>query len=248
VTDNAGASSKSNSVIVTVNPALSVNIAPAAVTIDMGQSRQFTASISGGTPSCSYQWYLNETPVSGATGSTWMFTANSSGSYNVYVNATDSVSFRAKSNIASVTVNPLPSVTIAPASVIMDDNQTQQFTSAVSGGTSPYTYQWYLNGTLISGATSGNWTFEPTSSGPCTVYLYITDSVGVNAISPASNITVNPTIPEFQPLFLATLFLIATLLSTIFLRRKKRLGAPTLSRNPNLKRSKPRIMDIWSDY
>ena len=221
VTDSVGASSKSNSATVTVNPALSVGISPASVTVDVDQSRQFAASFSGGTPPYSYQWYLSGVSVSGATGSSWTFTSNSSGSYDVYVNVTDSVDFRAKSNIASITVNPSPSVTIAPASVAMDVNQSQQFTSAISGGTSPYTYQWYLNGTLISGANFDSWTFAPTSSGSCTVYLYITDSVGVNAISPAANITVNPAIPEFQPLFFLSLFIMATLLSAILLTRKK---------------------------
>jgi len=225
VTDSVGASSKSNSATVTVNPALSVGISPASVAVDVDQSRQFAASVSGGTPPYSYQWYLSGVSVSGATGSSWTFTSNSSGSYDVYVNVTDSVDFRAKSNIASITVNPSPSVTIAPASVAMDVNQSQQFTSAISGGTSPYSYQWYLNGTLISGANSDSWTFAPTSSGSCTVYLYVTDSVGVNAISPAANITVNPAILEFQPLFFLSLFVIATLLSAILLTRKKHLRA-----------------------
>jgi hypothetical protein len=225
VTDSVGASSKSNSATVTVNPALSVGISPASVAVDVDQSRQFAASVSGGTPPYSYQWYLTGVSVSGATGSSWTFTSNSSSSYDVYVNVTDSVDFRAKSNIASITVNPSPSVTIAPASVTMDVNQSQQFTSAISGGTSPYTYQWYLNGTLISGANSDSWTFAPTSSGSCTVYLYVTDSVGVNAISPAANITVNPAIPEFQPLSFLSLFIMATLLSAILLTRKKHLRA-----------------------
>jgi hypothetical protein len=191
--------------------------------MDMGQSRQFAATASGGTPSYSYQWYLNDSAVSGATSATWTPTPTSVGSYYVYVNITDGVSFRVKSNIASVTVNPSPSVTISPTSLSMDVGQSQQFTSTVSGGTSPYTYHWYLNGAPVSGATSNSWTFTATSSGSYTVYLNITDSVDANATSPASNITVSlPIIPEFQrPLFFLILFMVTTLMAAFVLKRKR---------------------------
>jgi hypothetical protein len=162
---------------------------------------------------------LNDVAVSDATNSTWTFTPNSSGSYNIYVDATDSVDFTAKSNIASVTVNPSLSVTVSPSSAVMDVGQSQQFTSTVNG-TSPYTYQWYLNGAPVSNATSNSWTFTPTSSDSYTLYLFVTDSAGEIAISPASNITVNPVIPEFQPFFFLSLFTITTLLSAILLRKK----------------------------
>ena len=105
----------------------------------------------------------------------------------------------------------------------MDAGQSQQFTSTVSGGTSPYTYQWYLNGVPVSGATSNSWTFTSTSSGSYTVYLNVTDSVDVNATSPASNITVSlPVIPEFQrPLFFLSLFMMTTLMAAFVLKRKR---------------------------
>jgi hypothetical protein len=171
---------------------------------------------------------LNDAAVSDAINSTWTFTPNSSGSYNVYVNATDSANFTSKSNIASVTVNPSLSVTVSPSSAVIDVGQSQQFTSTVNG-TPPYTYQWYLNGAPVSNATSNSWTFTPTSSDSYTLYLFATDSAGEIAISPASNITVNPVIPEFQPFFFLPLFTMATLLSAILLRKKKHLNANKLS-------------------
>ena len=202
---------------------VAVSISPSIIIMDVGQSRQFTSNVSGGTLPYYYQWYLNGAPVSGATSSTWTFKANSSSSYNVHVNVTDSVIFNAKSNVALVTVNPTLSVTISPSSVIMDANQSQFFNSSVSGGTSPYSYQWYLDGTLVSGATASSWTFAPTSSGPYTIYLNATDSADLIAISPTSNVTVNPIVPEFPPLFFLSLFIIATLLAALVSKRKRNL-------------------------
>jgi hypothetical protein len=61
----------------------------------------------------------------------------------------------------------------------------------VTGGTSPYEYQWYLDGTVVSGATNATWTFTPASAGYYTVYVNVTDSVGAQATSNSANVTVN---------------------------------------------------------
>jgi hypothetical protein len=191
VTDSVGAMATSNTATVTVNGAPSVTISPGSATLDVGQSQLFTSSVSGGTVPCSYQWYLNGVAVSGATNPTWTFTPSSSGSYSVYVNVTDSVGVRVKSNVATVTVNTAPSVTISPSSSTLDVGGSQLFTSTVSGGTSPYSYQWYLNGVAVSGATNPTWTFTPSSSGSYSVYVNVTDSVGSKARSNVAIVTVN---------------------------------------------------------
>ena len=137
--------------------------------MDVGQSQLCTSSVSGGTSPYTYQWYLNGAPVSGATSTSWAFAPSSTGNYTIYVNATDNVGFRAKSNVAIAAVHSHPSVSILPTSAVLDVGQSQLFTSSVSGGTSPYTYQWYLNGNPVSGAMSATWTFIPSSAGSYTV-------------------------------------------------------------------------------
>lgn len=87
--------------------------------------------------------------------------------------------------------NPAPSVSISPSSWVIEIAQSQLFTSTVSGGTAPYSYQWYLNGTLVSGATSDSWTFKPASAGSLTVYAKIADAVGMQATSNTATVTVN---------------------------------------------------------
>jgi PKD repeat protein len=66
------------------------------------------------------------------------------------------------------------------------------FTSGVSGGTSPYSYQWYLDSTPVSGGTGDRWTFAPSSSGAHNVYVRVTDNVGSTATSNIASVNVNP--------------------------------------------------------
>jgi len=94
---------------------------------------------------------------------------------------------------AVFTYSPAPpplSVSISPLSksILMGDSVT--FTSTVSGGTSPYTYQWYLNGNPVPGATSSSWTFTPTSTGIYYIYLKVTDANDTTAQSDTARITV----------------------------------------------------------
>jgi outer membrane protein assembly factor BamB len=183
VTDSVGAVATSGTVPVTVNGPLSVSVTPTSVTMDVGQQQLFTSTVSGGTSPFTYQWYANGASVSGATNATWAFTPSSSGSYNVYVNVTDNVRFKAKSNIANVVVNPALSVSVSPSAVVMNVNQSQLFTSSVTGGTSPYTYQWCLNGAPVSGATNTTWNFTLASAGTYTVHVEVNDSAGAQTTS-----------------------------------------------------------------
>jgi hypothetical protein len=191
VTDSLGAQTASPTSTVTVNPLPSVTINPAYATLDLGQSETFTSNPANGTSPYSYQWYLNGTPVSGATNQTWTFTPISTGPCQIHLVITDNVSTAATSNTVNVNVNPAPSVSITPTSALIDADQSQNFTCIVSGGTSPFTYQWYLNGTLVSGATNPTWTFTPTIAGSYTIYVNITDSVEAEAASGSATATVS---------------------------------------------------------
>jgi hypothetical protein len=86
--------------------------------------------------------------------------------------------------------SPPPSVTISPLSASILDSQSVTFTSTVSGGIAPYSFQWFLNGNPVSGATSNTWTFIPASSGIYYVYLKVTDAIGNTKQSDTARITV----------------------------------------------------------
>jgi len=55
-------------------------------------------------PPYTYQWYLNDTPVPGATSINWTFIPTQTGDYSVYLNVMDSLGNTTMSNTASVTV------------------------------------------------------------------------------------------------------------------------------------------------
>jgi plastocyanin len=193
VTDSVGQVALSPSAQLTVNkkPLMLVTISPSAKMIDRSQSVPFTFSITGGVLPFTYQWYLNGNAVPGATSSAWIFAPTSAGNYQVYLNVTDSLSSKAESNIAFVMVSSLPSVSISPSPVVMDAGQLKVFTSNILGGTSPYSYQWYLDGSPVSGANSTSWMYTPSSAGNHTVYLTVKDAPSMTATSNTVPVTVN---------------------------------------------------------
>ena len=87
-------------------------------------------------------------------------------------------------------IPPALSVSINPLSASITVGQSVTFTSTVSGEYTPYSYQWYLNGNPVSGATLSNWTFTPSTSGIYYVYLKVTDSKSNMAQSETARITV----------------------------------------------------------
>jgi len=94
---------------------------------------------------------------------------------------------------AVFTYSPPPpplSASISPLSASILVGQSVTFTSTVSGGYPPYSYQWYLNGNPVSGATSDTWTFTPTTSGIFYIYLKIIDAKGNTAQSETARVVV----------------------------------------------------------
>jgi parallel beta-helix repeat protein len=74
------------------------------------------------------------------------------------------------------TLLPPLSGSLSPLSASINVGQSVTFTSTVSGGYTPYAYQWYLDRAPVSGATSDTWIFKPTSSGTFYIYLKVTDA------------------------------------------------------------------------
>jgi N-acetylneuraminic acid mutarotase len=125
---------------------------------------------------------------------------------------------------------PPPSVSISPLSASILVGQSVTFTSAVSGGYVPYSYQWYLGGNPVSGATSNSWTFTLTTSGVYYVYLKVTDTLGnitqsetacMTTSLPVGGYSVSLTVhstPMPSSVYLALLIMLSAVFTTV--RRK----------------------------
>lgn len=161
--------------------------------INVGQTAQFTASASGGSSSFSYQWYSNGSPIEGATSSTFAFSSSNAGEYSIYVVAQDSLdsSNQAISNTITVTVvNPVAvSITTTSANTI-SVGQSAQFSASASGGSSSFNYQWYSNGSSVSGATSSSFTFSPTAAGTYNINVIAQDSSNPSNQATSNTLTV----------------------------------------------------------
>ncbi|WEK20946.1 MAG: gliding motility-associated C-terminal domain-containing protein [Candidatus Pedobacter colombiensis] len=133
-------------------------------------------------PATTYQWYLGDDAISGATSQEYI--AATSGDYSVVVTNIGGCS--ESSARVSVVISPLPvkpGISAGGAIVFCAGGQVILSSDAATGN------QWYLNGTIIPSATGQ--TYTATAGGKYTV---ITTN-GNGCASPASNeidVTVNP--------------------------------------------------------
>ena len=160
MTTPAGCSATSSATTVSVGAALTASITAAtATTFCQGGSVVLSSTTGTGY---SYQWFNGANAISGATGST--YTATASGAYKVVV--TNASGCTGTSNATTVTVTAAPTATItSPATSICSGGSVVLTANAGTG----FTYQWKLNGTNISGATSA--TYTATAAGSYTVVV-----------------------------------------------------------------------------
>ena len=137
-----------------------------------------TASITGSTSFCtggyvllnantgtgySYQWLINGNPIFGATNST--YTAIAANIFSVQI--TDASGCSSTSLPTTVTVNNPPTASITPATSTTFCQGGSVVLNANTG--TNFTYQWNLNGVIITGATTS--TYTATTSGTYTVQV-----------------------------------------------------------------------------
>ena len=142
----------------------------------------------------SYQWRKNSANIPGATSSGYTIanlqTADA-GTYSVKLtNAGGSVT----SSDATLTVLLPPGISTQPQNQTVAQGQNPSFSVGAAGST-PLSYQWYLNGTAIVGATASICTISnalPANAGNYTVG--ITNAAGAVISSNALLTVVNPSI------------------------------------------------------
>jgi hypothetical protein len=161
------ATATSNDEVMTVNPTqtMSVNIG-SNVTVCQGGPANFTATVTNGAGTLTYQWKINGSSVTGATGSTFTTSSLSNGQVVSCAVTTNAPCYTptAVSNSVTATIVSTQAFTISIGSGYAGQavclGQTVPFTSSASQAVA--SYQWYQNGTAVSGATSS--TYSTTAS------------------------------------------------------------------------------------
>src|SRR3989441_1624115 len=194
------------------NPALTVPVISISPnTINAGQTAALSTATSfgAGTPTYSCQW-LQKAPGDSTynnlgtsfacsagdkpSTSTGVLSTTGTWSFELQVNDSGSPSELVSSNSAAVTVNGVLSAgAISPSTPTIDAGQSITLTSNPSGGTAPYSYQWYSDGactTAIATATSS--TFNTSTGGTSTYSVKVADSASSSQCSASDTVTVNP--------------------------------------------------------
>ena len=201
--NGVGSDATSNAATLTVNYAPSVTQNPSSSTVTAGSTASFTAAATG-NPTPTVQWQVstnggsNWSNISGATNTTYSFTAASGENTNQYRAVfSNGIGSDATSNAATLTINYAPSVTQNPSSSTVTAGSTASFTAAATGNPTP-TVQWQVstnggsNWSNISGATNATYSFTAASGDNTNQYRAVfTNGVGSDATSSAATLTVN---------------------------------------------------------
>ena len=201
---------------VTVSSSLvAPTISASPLTVNQGQNSLLSQLVgpSGGVPPYTYQWlesFNGEpfSPITGANGASHIFsttTSTATGTWAFKLNVTDSsvVNETVSSNPIDVVLNSAlaaPEVTATPNNVYQ--NQPSSLTSsAISTGTSPYTFQWFQKAPTEDYTAIGNnassYTFPGSATvGTWTFLLQITDNTGASVNSSEAYVIV-ASIPDF---------------------------------------------------
>ena len=181
---------------------------PTAQQVAQGGTAHFKVTASGVAP-LRYQWMINNlTAIAGATNSELILPnvqpANE-GNYSVVVTNT---SGSATSASALLTVIRPPAITSQPQSLNVAAGGVADF-SVSNSGTAPFSYQWFFNQSLISGATASALhliAIQPPDAGGYSVVISnlagsvtsVLAQLSVNAGPPPVSITTQPSDQTIQ--------------------------------------------------
>jgi hypothetical protein len=137
------------------------------------------------------QWRKNGTPIPGATGTSYTIpsvTVIDSGRYDV--TAVSGCFPSISSDVATLTVNTPPHITLDPVGALGCPGQALTLTTAATG--TDLTYQWRRNGIDLPGQTATSYTIASTTPADAGVYDVVVSGIcGTPVTSLPATVTVN---------------------------------------------------------
>ena len=184
--------STTSTTVPVVNSAVSITSQPTSNSVVVGNSHTFSVTATG-TGSLSYQWYLDNSAIAGATSQTYV--ANTEGTYKVQVsNELNGVTETVNSYSVSLTFYGATITNVPADKYVTQGSSKSLFVSVSEIGGVTTTYQWKLNGADISGATSqgymaslaGDYTLTVTSSRNGVTKVQTTNNIHVYVVASPS--------------------------------------------------------------
>ena len=155
-------------------PVNSVSITPASVSIAIAKTVQLSAQakdVLGNVVTGRTTTWTSASPAIATVNSAGLVTGAQVGTTTVTASI-DGYSSATSIAVTAVVLLPLKVVIGGPTNVVKGTSRT--WTSTVTNGTAPYTYQWKRNGTAVS--TSASFTGTTSVCGPFTLTLTVTDA------------------------------------------------------------------------
>jgi DNA/RNA endonuclease G (NUC1) len=201
VTNALGGATSNTAQLIANGLAPSITGSPISAGVGAGSTVTFSVAVTG-SPTLTYQWRKNLSPIGGATAATLTLAnvqAPDAADYDVVV--TNSVGF-ATSAPATLTVTPTaPSIIAGPTSKAVNTG-TNAGLSVTAIGTAPLSYRWRKAGVPltdagnVSGTTTATLLFTSATAANAGDYdVVITNSLG-SATSAVATLTVNPPPPS----------------------------------------------------
>lgn len=209
---------------------LTITSHPAAVNAKVGTDAVFTVAVSGGLSPYTYQWQklvdntwtnISDTRASGESQMTVTGITKDDDRTQYRCIITDALDNTVTSNAAMLTIASEEALVITsqPSSASVDTGDDVTFSIAVSGGKTPYTYQWQKlkdgNWTNVKDATSAQWTLKSVTkdNSGAQYRCVVTDAEKTSVTSVTVTISVQAPLPttgdESQPILWAMMVMLA---------------------------------------
>lgn len=192
---------RSNSGLVTIEnlrstskqTAPTLRIQPNSAVSSIGGDAEFYG-LAEGTPLITYQWYLNDEPISRATESLYrinLVTSSKLGQYHVVATSPHGTVTSSKATLELDLPKTAPTITTQPQGRNMTEGDFLTLTVEASGS-QPFSYQWQKNNIAISGATSKSLIIPSAQVADSGNYRVVIANSAGTATSEVAQIIVNP--------------------------------------------------------